>query len=80
MKNWLIVAVVNDMGMFIFDTYNEYIIIAASKEDAEKIAMKIPHFKDVDSSKEIQGDSAAALIASNRTKKITDNITQIITL
>jgi hypothetical protein len=76
-KTYLVVAVTNISSLFIYDTYNEYIVTAASKEDAESMCKAIPHFKDVDDIRDISPEAAEALKKINRTTEINDKITQI---
>lgn len=78
MKWFLCIAVINMSTVWIYDTYNDYIIRAADIEEARTFANMIFHLVEVDEVKEIAEHEAKALMKINRTKVITDNVTQII--
>lgn len=77
MKHFLVIAVTNKAGFFIFDTYEDFIVKADTKEYAEQLMFQsVPSLVTVDEIKEIK--DPVPLMTVNKTKKINDNVTQLL--
>lgn len=78
MKKYLVIAVTNMQGFFIYDTYRTFIVLAESPKEAENVVATMPYFVSIDSTNEINEANANALIAINRTRNIAANITEVL--
>ena len=80
MKTFLVIAIINKRGFFIWDTYEDYIVNANSVDEAKNMVLSnVLNIVNVDEVKEIRSEDAKALMAINITKQVKENITYLLT-
>lgn len=77
MVNYFAILVTNMKGMFIYDTFDEFIIKANDIAQAKLIATQVPYYVDTFDIVPISSSSANALLATNRTKQVLENVTKL---